>query len=252
METFRVPRPPHASSQTLRLFAALPAEPARWRYGCDLSRETGLASGTLHPILMRLAAQRLLDTDWEAVRWAAGGLRAVWHERRAKSKTLPKRVRMQRAAIAGTLLAVPAAILVHQVALTPRYMPSGSMEPTVRVQDRFLVDKLSFRLTGIKRGDLVEFTTPQAPDIHALKRARLLRKTPGRCEVAALTGTRTVTPVVPGRVDAMQAAGRVRAAGHEPPGEWSPSPGLGVSDGQRHATTRDQNLILIFRGRSKR
>jgi DNA-binding PadR family transcriptional regulator len=61
-----MPRPSHASPQTLRLFEALLAEPTRWRYGYDLSRETGLASGTLYPILMRLSAQQLLDTDWEA------------------------------------------------------------------------------------------------------------------------------------------------------------------------------------------
>ena len=61
-----MPRPSHASPQTLRLFEALLAEPARWRYGYDLSRETGLASGTLYPILMRLSAQHLLDTGWEA------------------------------------------------------------------------------------------------------------------------------------------------------------------------------------------
>jgi DNA-binding PadR family transcriptional regulator len=61
-----MPRIPHTSPQTLRLFEALLLEPTRWRYGYDLSRETGLASGTLYPILMRLAAQRLLDTDWEA------------------------------------------------------------------------------------------------------------------------------------------------------------------------------------------
>ena len=60
-----MPRPPHASPQTLRLFEALLAEPTRWRYGYDLSRETGLASGTLYPILMRLSAQKLLDTGWE-------------------------------------------------------------------------------------------------------------------------------------------------------------------------------------------
>jgi PadR family transcriptional regulator PadR len=60
-----MPRIPHTSPQTLRLFAALLAEPSRWRYGCDLSREIGLASGTLYPILMRLSQQRLLDTGWE-------------------------------------------------------------------------------------------------------------------------------------------------------------------------------------------
>jgi len=60
-----MPRTPHSSPQTLRLFVALLGDPTRWRYGYDLSRETGLASGTLYPILMRLSAQRLLDTDWE-------------------------------------------------------------------------------------------------------------------------------------------------------------------------------------------
>jgi len=60
-----MPRMPHTSPQTLRLFEALLAEPTRWRYGYDLSRETGLASGTLYPILMRLSGQELLDTGWE-------------------------------------------------------------------------------------------------------------------------------------------------------------------------------------------
>ncbi|GAB1642259.1 PadR family transcriptional regulator [Krasilnikovia sp. MM14-A1259] len=60
-----MPRTPHTSPQTLAVFRALMAAPDRWRYGYDLSRETGLASGTLYPILMRLAQQRLLDTGWE-------------------------------------------------------------------------------------------------------------------------------------------------------------------------------------------
>lgn len=60
-----MPRTPHASPQTLRLFQSLLSDPVRWRYGYDLSRETGLASGTLYPILMRLADQRLLETGWE-------------------------------------------------------------------------------------------------------------------------------------------------------------------------------------------
>ena len=57
-------RPP--SAQAVRVLRALAADSARWRYGYDLSRETGLASGTLYPILMRLSAQQLLDTGWEA------------------------------------------------------------------------------------------------------------------------------------------------------------------------------------------
>ena len=60
-----MPRLPHTSPQTLRLFQALLADPPRWRYGYDLSRETGLASGTLYPILMRLSEQQMLETAWE-------------------------------------------------------------------------------------------------------------------------------------------------------------------------------------------
>lgn len=61
-----MPRIPHTSPQTLRVFEALLTDPSRWRYGYDLSRETGLASGTLYPILMRLAEQNMLATGWEA------------------------------------------------------------------------------------------------------------------------------------------------------------------------------------------
>ncbi|MDG4789186.1 PadR family transcriptional regulator [Micromonospora sp. WMMD1102] len=60
-----MPRIPHSSPQTLRLFEALLAAPDQWRYGYDLSKETALASGTLYPILMRLAEQSLLETHWE-------------------------------------------------------------------------------------------------------------------------------------------------------------------------------------------
>jgi DNA-binding PadR family transcriptional regulator len=36
-----------------------------WKYGYDISRNTGLKSGTLYPILMRLADNQLLETRWE-------------------------------------------------------------------------------------------------------------------------------------------------------------------------------------------
>jgi signal peptidase I len=107
---------------------------------------------------------------WEAVRWAAGGLRAVWQERRAKIRNLPRKVRIQRAMIGATLLAVPVAVVVDQFVLTPRYIPSGSMEPTMQIQDRVLVDKVTFRLTGIRYGDIVEFTNPAVPGYPVLKR----------------------------------------------------------------------------------
>ena len=52
------------SPQTRLLLAALLEEPREWKHGYDLTRQTGLKSGTLYPILIRLADRRLLETDW--------------------------------------------------------------------------------------------------------------------------------------------------------------------------------------------
>ncbi len=52
------------SSETLRVLQQFLERPAAWRYGYDLSRETGLKSGTLYPILMRLARHLMLETKW--------------------------------------------------------------------------------------------------------------------------------------------------------------------------------------------
>ena len=54
-----------SSDQTLAVLAVLIEQPRSWRYGYDLSTETGLKSGTLYPILMRLSDRQLLDSKWE-------------------------------------------------------------------------------------------------------------------------------------------------------------------------------------------
>jgi PadR family transcriptional regulator, regulatory protein PadR len=61
-----MPRPSDTSAQTIRLLTALGRQGRRWRYGYDLSKETGLKSGSLYPILIRLAGRGLLETDWES------------------------------------------------------------------------------------------------------------------------------------------------------------------------------------------
>jgi DNA-binding PadR family transcriptional regulator len=53
------------SPQTLRVLDAFLQEPRDWNYGYDISRRTGLKSGTLYPILMRMAERKLLETSWE-------------------------------------------------------------------------------------------------------------------------------------------------------------------------------------------
>jgi PadR family transcriptional regulator, regulatory protein PadR len=53
------------SVQTLSVLDEFLQRPQDWRYGYDISRNAGLKSGTLYPILMRLAEQSLLETRWE-------------------------------------------------------------------------------------------------------------------------------------------------------------------------------------------
>jgi hypothetical protein len=51
--------------QTRQILDVLLHKPFDWKYGYEISRQTGLKSGTLYPILMRLAERQLLETDWE-------------------------------------------------------------------------------------------------------------------------------------------------------------------------------------------
>jgi DNA-binding PadR family transcriptional regulator len=47
------------------VFALLAAQPERWWYGYDIARHTGLRSGTLYPLLARLAERGYLLARWE-------------------------------------------------------------------------------------------------------------------------------------------------------------------------------------------
>jgi len=106
-----MPRRPDTSPQTLAVFGALLEDPTAWHYGYALSKVTGLASGTLYPILMRLAERDLLETRWEqpttpgrpprhAYRLTADGV-ALASERvtesRAASADAAKAARVRRA-----------------------------------------------------------------------------------------------------------------------------------------------------------
>ena len=53
------------SAQAISVLRALAADPSRWRYGYDLGAEVELKSGSLYPILVRLADRGLLEATWE-------------------------------------------------------------------------------------------------------------------------------------------------------------------------------------------
>ena len=56
---------PRITTQTLSILSVFLASPAEEIAGSDIARKTGLKSGTLYPILMRLADRKLLETRWE-------------------------------------------------------------------------------------------------------------------------------------------------------------------------------------------
>ncbi|MCZ7437817.1 helix-turn-helix transcriptional regulator [Micromonospora sp. WMMC241] len=56
---------PRLTPQTTQLLALLLATPTEPRYGRDLARETGLKTGTVHPILARLELAGWIDSFWE-------------------------------------------------------------------------------------------------------------------------------------------------------------------------------------------
>jgi signal peptidase I len=92
---------------------------------------------------------------WEATRWAAGGLRAALHERRGRAPRLTPAQQLNTRIVLVGVLAIVAAFLVNSYVVTTRFTPSSSMEPTLQIGDRWLLDMASFRLTGLYHGDVI-------------------------------------------------------------------------------------------------
>jgi len=53
------------SAQTLSVLAVLCDRPSDWQHGYAIAKDTGLKSGTLYPILIRLADRGLIEARWE-------------------------------------------------------------------------------------------------------------------------------------------------------------------------------------------
>jgi PadR family transcriptional regulator, regulatory protein PadR len=81
-------------------------KPRTWQYGYQLSKDTGLKSGTLYPLLIRLSDQDMLESQWQApespgkpprhaYRLTANGLAL------ARTVTLPEKRAIVRRAVAG-------------------------------------------------------------------------------------------------------------------------------------------------------
>jgi signal peptidase I len=67
--------------------------------------------------------------------------------------------------LAGVVVvAVVVAFLLRTFVIATYSIPSGSMEPTLQIGDRIVVDKLAYDLHGVDRGNIVVFSTPPNED----------------------------------------------------------------------------------------
>jgi signal peptidase I len=68
--------------------------------------------------------------------------------------------RWVREGIIVVVIAVLVAVLLRAFVVQTFFIPSGSMEPTLQIGDRILVNKLSYDLHGVDRGNIVVFSRP--------------------------------------------------------------------------------------------
>ena len=63
------------------------------------------------------------------------------------------------------LAALVVAVVIKTFVVQPFYIPSGSMIPTLLIDDRVMVSKVSYLWGGPERGDVIVFENPYAPEI---------------------------------------------------------------------------------------
>jgi signal peptidase I len=78
--------------------------------------------------------------------------------RRSEKSRKTRRTIVEWTILIGSALVI--AILIKTFLFQAFYIPSESMKPTLNVGDRVLVNKVSYRLHDVNRGDIVVFETP--------------------------------------------------------------------------------------------
>jgi signal peptidase I len=69
-----------------------------------------------------------------------------------------------RTAAIVLVAAILIAVLLRTFVVETYFIPSGSMEPTLKIGDRILVDKMAYHLHSVGRGDIVVFARPPLED----------------------------------------------------------------------------------------
>jgi signal peptidase I len=84
----------------------------------------------------------------------------------------PRRSSPLRGAVEWVLIllgAVAVAFVIKTFLFQAFYIPSVSMEPTLKVRDRVIVNKLSYDFHDVHRGDIVVFKSPPGEDNGTVK-----------------------------------------------------------------------------------
>lgn len=72
--------------------------------------------------------------------------------------------------VESIVIAVVLAVVIRLFILEPFYIPSGSMEPTLLINDRIIVSKITYDFTAPKPGDIIVFHYPLDPSRNFVKR----------------------------------------------------------------------------------
>src|ERR1017187_7186789 len=91
----------------------------------------------------------------------------------------PKRSHWLRETAVVVVVALVAALLLRTFVVQTFYIPSGSMEPTLQIGDRILVNKLSYHLHGVDQGNIVVFRRPANEDCGGEPVADLVKRVIG-------------------------------------------------------------------------
>jgi signal peptidase I len=91
----------------------------------------------------------------------------------------PKRSHWLRETAVVVVIALVAALLLRTFVVQTFFIPSGSMEPTLQIGDRILVNKLSYHLHGVDRGNIVVFRRPAAENCGGEPVADLVKRVVG-------------------------------------------------------------------------
>ncbi|OPX83756.1 MAG: Signal peptidase I T [Pelotomaculum sp. PtaB.Bin104] len=67
-----------------------------------------------------------------------------------------------RELILTVMMAVLLSLVIRTFVAEARWIPSTSMLPTLKVGDRLLIEKVSLRVSGVDRGNIVVFKAPPA------------------------------------------------------------------------------------------